>query len=235
MQKGTRMAEGLGELQELLDYRFEDVKLLERAMTHASIRSEERPANERLEFLGDAVVGLIVSLHLFETWPDLTEGEMTIIKSSVVSRATMARVGRAMGLPRFLRVDEGLQQRERYPGSMVANVYEAAVGAIFLDGGLGAARRFVLRTLGPEVARARSRPEPSTWKSILQERVQAHGGPVPRYEVVHRAGPDHAREYEAVVEVDGKRQGAGRGSTKKAAEQEAAREALDRLFPGWRE
>jgi ribonuclease-3 len=220
------------QVEECLQYCFSDAGLLAQALTHASCASVARPSNERLEFLGDAVVGLVISDYLYRSEPDLSEGEMTIIKSAVVSRRTMARVGRALGLPAFLQVDEGLRKRKTYPQSIVANVYEAIVGAMFLDGGMAAAADFILRTLELHVSRVSTSRHGASSKSALQERVQAEGKPVPRYEILRYEGPEHDRRFFAAVYVAGEEKGAGSGATKKDAEQRAAREALQNLYPG---
>jgi len=225
------MEDDLGQLQSLLAYRFKDASLLECALRHASAPAAG-PSNERLEFLGDAVVGLAVSADLFRTMPHAAEGEMTVIKSAVVSRRTLARAGRTLGLGEHMNTDRGLRS-SRYPVSVLAGAYEAVAGAIFVDGGLRAARRFVLRTLRPEIERAGAARHAAGYKSILQERTQAEGKGLPAYEVVRRHGPDHRREFEVLVRVEGRECGTGRGTTKKEAEQEAAREALDRRYPEW--
>ncbi len=228
------MAGDLDELQDVLQYRFCDVALLVRAFKHASVRSQGELSNERLEFLGDAVAGLVISEDLYRSHPELSEGEMTIIKSAAVSRRAMAKVGRQLGLSAFLDVDPGLEQREQFPSSIVCNAYEAAVGAVFLDGGIDAAAEFILRTLGPELTRVRDRGYEPSYKSILQERTQAEGKGTPRYSVVRYEGPDHRRRYLTVAHVAGEECGAGWGMTKKAAEQAAARDSLDKLYPEWR-
>ncbi|MHC4480547.1 MAG: ribonuclease III, partial [Planctomycetota bacterium] len=205
------------------------------ALTHASATGGDALSNERLEFLGDAVVALAVCNHLFRQRPDLSEGEMTVIKSAVVSRRTMARVGRSLGLSEFLRVDYGLRQRASYPSSMVAGAYEAVVGAILVDGGMEAAVEFILRTLGPEIERTEARQHKPSYKSILQEKAQAEGKGAPRYSLVRYEGPDHRPRYLTVVHICGEKCGAGWGSSKKTAEQEAAKDALDKCYPGWDE
>jgi len=228
-------SKGPDDLQErickCLKYRFQDAGLLGRALTHASAAAEGRPSNERLEFLGDAVVGLVISDYLYRSAPELSEGEMTVIKSEVVSRRTMARVGRALGLPAFLRVDEGLRRRKAFPQSIVANVYEALVGAIFVDGGMRAASDYVLRTLELHVKRVDTSRFAASSKSALQERAQAEGKGVPRYEILRYEGPEHDRRFFAAVYVAGQECGSGSGATKKDAEQKAAHEALAKLYP----
>lgn len=223
------------QLQDRLGYRFSDPSLLVRAVTHASAQCEGMPSNERLEFLGDAVLDLVVSERLFDAMPELSEGEMTVMKSAVVSRRTLARVGRSLGLPEFLFVDDGLKQRRTYPASMAANVYEAIVGAIFVDGGLESAREFLLRTLAEEMERAEAKGHRPNHKSILQERTQAEGKGSPRYSVLRSEGPDHRRRYLIVVRIRSQECGRGWGSTKRDAEQSAAKDALDKCYPGWAE
>lgn len=227
------MDEALQQLQERLQYRFQDPALLRLAVTHASVRADGLPSNERLEFLGDAVVGLVISEHLFRSSPDLSEGEMTLTKSAVVSGEVLFRAGRSLGLAQFLQVDQGLRQRREYPASIIADGYEAIVGAIFLDGGLEAAADFVLRSLNPEIEQVQAGQHALSYKSLLQERTQAEGKGTPRYSVVRYEGPDHQRRYLTVVRVYGEECGAGWGSTIKAAEQNAAQDALDKCYPGW--
>lgn len=225
------MCEELEELQERLGRRFADPSLLGLALTHASVRGRGGRSNERLEFLGDAVLALVVSRYLFALHPPLSEGQMTKVKSPVVSRRTLAEVGNALGLAQFLHVDDGLKKHTRYPASMVAGAYEAVVGALFLDGGLEAAREFVLRTLGPELERVQARRHTPNYKAMLQERLQAESRETPAYVLSRWEGPDHQRRYHTTVHVAGRECGSGCGRTKKEAEQDAARSALQRLYP----
>lgn len=219
--------------QDRLKCRFANLLLLANALTHASASGDGRPSNERLEFLGDSVVGLAISDWLCRCRPEMSEGDMTLVKSAVVSRRTLAKVGRSLGLGEFLKVDEGLKQRRRYPGSIIANAYEAVVGAVFADAGFGPAADFVLRTLGPELEQALAGGHGLSYKSALQQRTQADGKGVPRYSVVRFEGPDHQRRYLTVVHIRGEECGGGWGPTKKAAEQNAAKDALDKRYPGW--
>lgn len=225
------MAEALEQVQEALGYRFGNPSLLQRALLHASA-SEGADSNERLEFLGDAVVGLIVSELLFRRFPDAPEGEMTVVKSAVVSRRALARVGRALGLDEHLVVGEGLRG-QRYPPSIVAGAYEAVVGAMLLDGGMEVPRRFVRRTLAGEIADARQARAAAGWKSLLQQLVQADGQEVPTYHILSAEGPRHRPRFQAVVSIAGERCGEGWGPTKKAAEQQAARDALYHRYHEW--
>jgi ribonuclease-3 len=233
IQDTMAMDEDLSELQRRLGYTFADVELLRRALTHASAAVEGLRSNERLEFLGDAVLGLIVSDHLFETMPDGSEGDMTAIKSSLVSRRALLQAGRALGLAAALRVDEGLAQHEQYPGRIIANAYEAVLGALYLDAGLDVAQEFVLRTLSPVMERVMHKSHVGSFKAVLQQISQSDGGPAPSYEIVDQSGPHHRMEFEAVVSIEGKLVGTGRGHTKKSAEEAAAREALEEHFPDY--
>lgn len=204
-----------------------------RALTHASAQTAAMPSNERLEFLGDAVLGMVVSDYLYRAYPDQSEGDMTVIKSTVVSRRVLARAGNERELPGFLLVDEGLQQRRRLPASMVANVFEALVGAIFLDGGMEHAAAFVMAVLADYIDRAEEDRHRASCKSILQEKTQADGKGIPEYDIVGYEGPDHRRRFQAVVRVAGEECGGGWGQTKKEAEQNAAHEALENCYEGW--
>jgi ribonuclease-3 len=219
-------------LEETIGYRFGDRTLLERAMTHSSSTAASHCSYERLEFLGDAVLGLVVAQALFE-WPEhYDEGEMSELKSEVVNRRSLAKAGHRLGLDAHLRVGKGLSLKRRCPPSLVADAYEALVGAVFLDGGLAEARAIVLGTIKPELKAALQRRHPANFKSILQRLVQADGGQPPDYETVAEAGPEHARRFHVVVRVGGEQAGSGWGKTKKLAEQAAAEEGISKLYAG---
>lgn len=225
--------DALDRFQEEISYRFRDVSLLQAAMMHSACSPAERRAQERLEFLGDAVAALVVVHFLYGSPVELSEGDMTVIKSSAVSCRSFADAGRRLNLRNYLQVEPGLAQREEYPASVVANAYEAVVGAIFLDGGLDAARDFVLRSLAHELEAARQRSSHHNCKSILQQVRQAEGHCPPVYRVAQKMGPEHERRFMVAVELEGVDRGYGWGNTKKDAEQKAARCALDDLYPGW--
>lgn len=224
------------ELQRRIGYRFSDPEVLRQALTHASACSDPRHSNETLEFLGDAVIDVVVAEKLFRDQPALNEGEMTAIKSVVVARVTLAKVGERLGLQGTLHVGGGLEQRGgNYPESLLANAYEAVVGAVFIDGGHREAHRFVLRTLGKEIEKARRRQHEPDYKSLLQRQVQGLGKEAPVYEIIHRTGPEHKPAFRAAVCIEDQQAGTGWGQSKKQAEQKAAEAALDHLFPDWRE
>jgi len=223
------MTRELDRLQERLGVRFDDESLLYRALRHASAAGEV-PSYDRLEFLGDAVVGLVVAEHLFRSMPAASEGEMTVIKSVVVSRRALGRVARKLNLHEYLEVGEGLQGRP-YPLSIVSGAYEAVVGAVFVDSGMAIARNLVLRTLENERERVCEERNAEGAKSVLQQMTQAEGKGIPRYKIVGAEGPDHALQFQAVVLVADEQCGEGWGRTKKDAESNAARQALERCYP----
>ena len=226
--------EALEKLQETLDYEFEDISLVRKAITHSSLAPAGHRSYERLEFLGDAVAGLVIADELFQSPARYSEGEMTVMKSDTVNRRSMEAAGRRLELEEYLRVDRGLAQQE-YPASLITDAYEALVGAIFLDGGYERARAFVLRTLGPELKAAEEREHPPNYKSVLQELLQGEGKEPPTYHTARKVGPAHNTRFQAEVRVGNVSQGAGWGKTKKQAEQQAAHEALQTLYADeWR-
>lgn len=220
----------LEELQSEIAYEFEDISLLRKAMTHSSLAPAGHRSYERLEFLGDAVAGLVIAQELFNAPPAYNEGEMTVMKSDTVNRRSMEKAGRRLDLERYLRVEQGLA-RQKVPASLITDAYEALTGAIFLDGGYPVAREFVLRTLREELQAAEEREHPPNYKSLLQEMLQAEAEPPPTYHTARKVGPAHNIRFQAEVRVNGVARGSGWGKTKKQAEQQAAREALSDLYP----
>ncbi len=214
------------ELERRLAFRFQDVSHLEDALTHSSVKTEQRPSNERLEFLGDAVIGLVVSDFLYDSFPDRDEGELTRIKSVVVSADSLAAEAHRLGLADAVDVGRGMK-KDGLPSSILANVFEAIAGAIYLDGGIEHARRFVLVNLAPSIERVLGARTGRNWKSLLQQYTQRLWVVTPTYEVARTVGPDHVKEFEVVALVKGEVRGAGRGRSKKLAEQAAARTALE--------
>lgn len=219
----------LQEAQAMLGYEFRDPALLAHALTHASLADSRLESNERLEFLGDAVLSLTVCEHLFENYGDQLEGEMTKIKSSVVSRRVCAEVAAEIGLGDLLRLGKGMSNRSSLPGSVIAAVYEAIIGAIYLDGGLEPARTFIMRDMQPLIEQAASSGHQQNFKSVLQHAAQIHLGQTPQYLVLDEKGPDHAKCFEICVELGARRFGSCWGPSKKQAEQEAALQALVEL------
>ncbi|MEO0649471.1 MAG: ribonuclease III [Planctomycetota bacterium] len=206
-----------------LPHRFRDADLLELALTHAS--TEGKQDNERLEFLGDAVLDLIVAERLFADDPRATEGELTERKSAVVSRRSLAEAARALNLEDLARVGRGMR-RGVFPRSVLANLYEAVLGAVYLDGGLDAAERFVDATLSATLASVADRRAGEEPKQRLQHLAQCLTGDPPTYVQLEERGVAHARAFQIAAEVGKQRYPAAWGRTRKEAERWAAYEAL---------
>jgi ribonuclease-3 len=219
----------LEECQGVLDYRFADPALLRAALTHASGANHRLGSNERLEFLGDAILGAVVCDELYHRFPDDQEGELTRIKSHVVSRRTCAKLTRALGLDRFLVLGKGMITGRQPPGSVQADVFESLIGAIYLDGGLEAARRFIHRHLEPEIAVAAAEVGGSNPKSQLQHLAQRQFGATPTYLLLDEKGPDHSKCFKIAARIGTSSFPPAWGATKKDAEQRAARNALCQL------
>lgn len=215
--------------ERMLGYTFQDEALLKHALTHASLVDSRLESNERLEFLGDAVLGMVVCEYLYENFPDLLEGEMTKIKSVVVSRRTCAKIASQLGLPTLLRLGKGMSNRVALPSSVVAAVYEALIGAMFMDGGVEVARDFILRHLEAHIRRAADSDHQSNFKSVLQQSAQQVFGLTPQYVMLDEQGPDHSKCFEVRVEIGSRRFGSCWGPSKKQAEQQAALQALMEL------
>lgn len=223
--------EKLDRAQEICGHSFNDIDLLRSAITHPSaVEGEPVSASyERLEFLGDSILGSVVALALFKTYGEFDEGKLTRLKVSLVSGVTLSEVGRELGIDQFIILgasEQGTGARGMH--SALENVYEALVGALYLDGGWEAAEAFIMRTLKPHLATERAE-HPSNPKSYLQECVQSNRMNPPEYKVVGEEGPAHQPTFTAVALVDGIRRGRGTGSSKKEAEAAAALDALDRM------
>jgi ribonuclease-3 len=222
----------LRELEAKLEVRFRDLSVLNLALTHGSYAHEEGETRlgtyERLEFLGDAVLNLVVSDHLYRRFPDRSEGDLARLRARLVNEPTLASIARGLDLGSYILVGRGEERgggRER--SSMLADVLEAVVGAVYLDSGFGVAHAVVSRWYAERLEGLEEAP--ADFKSQLQEYVQQHERKLPRYRITGTEGPDHAKAFVAVVEVGGRVLGEGRGRTKKEAEQAAAAEALVRL------
>jgi len=218
-------------LADRIGYRFKDPTLLDQAMAHRSWCAEEvgRTSNERLEFLGDAVLGLVVAEFTYRTHPDLSDGEMSKVRASVVNTRVLGEVGLDLGVDESLRLGRGEDlSGGRAKESILADATEAVIGAVYLDGGLAEAERMVIGLLRARIAVAVGEPGESDHKSRLQELAVHLGRGVPHYEM-ESFGPDHARRYLATVYVAGQRLGTGEGRSKKDAEQVAAQAACQAL------
>jgi ribonuclease-3 len=216
--------------QARLGYPFSDRALLSQALTHSSGKTDTQPSNERLEFLGDAVLGLIISGFLFEAFPLYDEGELTKIKSVVVSSKSLARETSRLGLMEFFTIGKGMANQGQLPVSILANVFEAIVAAIYLDGGLRAAQRFVLDKLMDQIEAVVSNQHRKNYKSLLQHHCQKHMNLTPTYRVVKQEGPDHVKSFQVVAVVGDREYDTGWGRSKKEAEQKAAEATLKLLL-----
>jgi ribonuclease-3 len=228
-------ARDLSGLEARIDYTFADPLLLERALTHRSRANEDASGdtadNELLEFLGDAVLGFVMADLLFRDFPQLDEGQKSKIKASLVSTATLGDLARELGLGQYLALGLGEEKTGgRNKQALLADGYEAVIAALYLDGGIEAARGFIQREFSERLEDVRS---PEFWgrdyKSALQEIVQSRELPLPEYTVAAESGPDHRQIFHVEVRVAGDVMGSARGASKKAAEQEAARQALEQL------
>ena len=223
------MTDVLG-VEAALGYTFESPALVSLALTHRSYAADRdlTVSYERLEFLGDAVLQLVVTRYLYETYGELAEGEMAKVRAAVVNQQTLAGFARSLGLGGFLLLGHGEESTGgRDKDSILADVVEALLGAVYLDGGYESAAVLVLRLWVPVIEERASAPGLADYKTRLQE-ILAQRGLLPRYEITE-AGPDHAKMFRAELWADGELLGTGEGSSKKRAEQDAARAASVRM------
>jgi ribonuclease-3 len=224
----SREAEILEECQKAIGYQFRQPELLRGALTHASGANTRLASNERMEFLGDAVLGLITCEQLYLRFPDYQEGDLTKIKSVVVSRRTCARFSRALNLGDYLFLGKGMNfhTSAAVPASLLADVYESLVAAIYLDGGLEAARTFVLEHLGPEIEEVAEGAHGGNFKSLLQQVAQREFNATPQYILLDEKGPDHSKCFKIAAMIGRHTYAGAWGRNKKEAEQRAAMNAL---------
>jgi ribonuclease-3 len=230
------------ELEHRLGYRFKDLQLLDRALTHRSYiyapengstntpPNESLAANERLEFLGDSVLGMVTSQFLYESFPDKSEGDLTKLKATLVSEATLGRIALSISLGKYLNLSEEEEKsggRERI--SIISDAYEAVIGAIYMDGGLASVRRVIKNQILKRCLELASDKDFYNYKGELLEYMQALGWGMPKYEVLVEEGPDHQKKFTIAVFARNKKLGAGEGLTKKEAEQKAAKVALENM------
>ena len=221
--------EAVNQCQELLEYQFSDLDILARALTHSSVAHNRQDSNERMEFLGDAVLALVVCHELYDHPDELTEGEMTKVKSAVVSRSTCAIVAEEIGLCDQLFLGKGMSRRGELPMSVAAAVFESIIGAIYLDGGLEPAKDFILLHINPHIDEALANEHQQNYKSMLQQHAQRRMGLTPDYQLLDEKGPDHSKCFEVAVVIEGRHFPSAWGMTKKQAEQGAAQLALAEL------
>lgn len=231
MNEQLAREEQLRALANRLGFQINDYHLFDRALTHASLSGESEeclPDYESLEFLGDAVLGLAAAHHLFETQPDLTPGEYTRMRAALINRRSVAKVGRRLDIAPAIRLGKGEEQAGgRQRTALLADCMEALIGAVYLDTGWHEAHAFVVRSFHDEFESTRASGLVWDFKSRLQHFCQANRLDLPRFDVVRATGPDHCKHFEIEVFVGGQSAGRGEGSTKKDAEQRAARDALE--------
>ena len=231
--RGARLSDRK-ELEARLKIKFRDPSLLRQALIHTSYLNENpgigTGSNERLEFLGDAALGLVVAQQLYTEYPDVDEGKLTELRAHLVRRDTLARAAARFDLGEYLQLGRGEDAAggRRRPTNL-ARAYEALVGAIFLDGGLARVRAFVRRSLREELAKLRQSGMPHDPKSRLQEVIQSRWQTTPSYKLLRTEGPDHARRFTVQVVVSGKPLGTGEGRSKQMAEKDAAQQALKKI------
>ena len=207
--------------QARIGYYFKDLGKLKEALTHASGAQHRLGSNERMEFLGDAILGFIVCEMLFEQFPRLLEGDLTKIKSVVVSRMTCAKISDDLGLQEFLILGKGMSARNRVPRSVLADVFESLVAAIYLDGGIEPVRNFIETHMQAEIERASTGDSDDNYKSLLQQMAQRDFGATPTYMLVDERGPDHKKSFKVSANISGKDFPPAWGNNKKEAEQRA--------------
>ena len=221
--------EAIEKAESILGYVFKDKGLLKESLTHASSADNRLNSNERMEFLGDAVLDLVVCEELYKLFPEKQEGDLTKLKSAVVSRRTCAEVSNETGLTDLLIIGKGISSRSALPSSLAAAVYESIVAAIYLDGGFEIVKEYVLRTMRPKIEQIGRDASLQNYKAVLQQHAQKIMGHTPIYELLDEKGPDHSKCFEVGVMIAGRRFTSAWGPNKKMAEQKAALLALEDL------
>ena len=224
----------LKELEKLLEIKFRRVELLDQALSHPSYVNElpeQRGEHyEKLEFLGDAVLELVISHELYEMYPQYGEGGLTKLRAAVVSKPTLAKVAKKIGIDPYIQLGKGEELGGgRKRNSLLADALEALIGAAYLDGGLKMAREFVIHHFGEEIERLDKDQQKMDYKSILQEKTQLRFQTLPKYTVTRESGPPHDRIYEILLTIKDEPYGIGTGRNKKEAQQNAAQAALEKL------
>jgi ribonuclease III len=212
--------------QRRIGYQFRNPAILDAALTHASGADHRLASNERLEFLGDAILGKIVCEELFQQFPDFLEGDLTKLKSIVVSRQTCAKISQALGLREFLVLGKGMTAHPAVPQSVLSDVLESLIAAIYLDGGIDPAQEFVLANFGPEIESAAAGDTGGNYKSLLQQYSQREHGVTPTYHLLDEKGPDHSKCFKMSAQIAQDRFPPAWGRSKKESEQRAAHNAL---------
>ena len=219
----------LSRLEECIGYKFTNRDLAVQAITHSSARDKDRPCNERLEFFGDAILGHVVSEYLYHTFPEYEEGELSTMKSIIVSAKTLSVRARDLGVEDLIILGRGLAERRQLPRSILCNMFEALIAALYLDGGFEVAKEFVLTNIREKIEEIMKNEHEKNYKSLLQDYAQRNLSTIPDYSVTKEVGPDHKKMFQVMVHLSGSEYGPAWGANKKEAEQRAARVALSEL------
>ena len=221
--------ETLRQIEQIIGYEFSDKNLLVKAFTHSSAVDNRLLSNERMEFFGDSVLAVVICQALFDNFTDYLEGDLTKIKSRLVSRETCAQISGQLGLQKFLKVGKGMVSNRALSGSLAAGVLETIIAAIHIDGGFEAARDFILRNYGPLIEQSDAEQDHGNFKSLLQQYSQEQFTATPSYILLDEKGPDHNKCFELEVTIEDRHFPSAWGSNKKEAEQKAAYNALVEL------
>jgi len=216
-------------IEKALGYHFSDLALLKQSLTHASAAQSKLASNERLEFLGDSVLGLVICQALFEKFPNYREGDLTKIKSKLVSRKTCSMITAELDIEELFKIGPGMQKSNALKGSIAAAMLESIIAAIYIDGGFDIAKKFILRVFGPLIEQSDAAEHQENYKSLLQQYAQQELEANVMYEILDEKGPDHNKCFESAVVIDKKRYQSAWGTTKKESQQIAAFNALVEL------
>lgn len=220
----------LDQCQDIIGYRFKDIQFLEDALKHASGVSHRLASNERMEFLGDAILGFVACEQLYDSFPDCLEGELTRIKSVVVSRDTCAKISERLGLNNHLVLGKGMASDPEIPRSVMAAALESLIAAIYLDGGIEPTRKFIIEHIENEIEQIASGEQGGNYKSQLQQFAQREHGVTPVYQLLDEKGPDHSKCFKISAQVAHQRFPAAWGRSKKESEQRAAHNAINEIY-----
>jgi ribonuclease-3 len=218
--------ETVQQIQKILDYQFKNPQLLDEAFLHSSAAENRLSSNERMEFLGDSVLSLVICNTLFGRFPHYLEGDLTKIKSRLVSRKSCADIANQLQLPGFMRVGKGMESTRAMSGSVAAASLESVIAAIYLDGGMAEAERFIIRVFDSMISEADAKEHQENFKSLLQQHCQRQHSSTPYYELLDEKGPDHNKCFQVAAVIEHHRYPGAWGVTKKDAEQLAAQQAL---------
>ncbi len=234
MNNGIDNNENISYLENKINYNFKDKSIVLTAITHSSYANEKKAKklkyNERIEFLGDSVLSLTISEHLYKMYPDLPEGELTVTRSKIVCESSLSKCASQIGLGEILLLGKGEElSGGRQKSSILSDAFEALIGAVYLDGGFETARDFIMRSMESIIKSSMQGKLFYDYKTQLQERVQQKGDQQITYIIIDEAGPDHNKTFVAEIRINNAVFGQGTGHSKKEAEQNAARDALDKL------